>query len=36
MTRFENYAGESSPYIYHCHILEREDQGMMAQFVVVT
>jgi FtsP/CotA-like multicopper oxidase with cupredoxin domain len=36
MTRFENYADEASPYMYHCHILEHEDQGMMAQFVVVS
>lgn len=23
------------PYMYHCHMLQHEDQGMMAQFVVV-
>jgi len=36
ITRFENYADETSPYMYHCHILEQEDQGMMGQFVVVS
>lgn len=25
----------ASPYMFHCHILEHEDQGMMGQFVVV-
>ncbi len=23
------------PYMYHCHILRHEDNGMMGQFVVV-
>ncbi|MGP3973004.1 multicopper oxidase domain-containing protein [Streptomyces sp. 8N114] len=23
------------PYMYHCHILYHEDQGLMGQFVVV-
>jgi bilirubin oxidase len=23
------------PYMFHCHILEHEDMGMMGQFVVV-
>jgi len=36
MTRFEHYADETVPYMYHCHILEHEDQGMMGQFVVVS
>ena len=22
------------PFMYHCHVLEHEDQGMMAQFTV--
>ena len=33
--RFEDYADPDSPYMYHCHLLRHEDQGMMAQFVVV-
>ncbi len=34
ITRFENYADDTAPYMYHCHILEHEDQGMMGQFIV--
>lgn len=33
--RFEHYADENAPYMFHCHNLEHEDQGMMGQFVVV-
>lgn len=32
--KFEDYADSRSPYMYHCHILEHEDAGMMGQFVV--
>jgi len=35
ITQFENYADTESPYMFHCHILEHEDAGMMGQFVVV-
>ncbi len=28
------YADPDTPYMYHCHNLEHEDQGMMGQFVV--
>jgi suppressor of ftsI len=34
-TAFEDYADPSIPYMFHCHILEHEDRGMMGQFVVV-
>ncbi len=34
ITQFENYADAKSPYMFHCHILEHEDAGMMGQFVV--
>ncbi|MFC1665840.1 multicopper oxidase family protein [Pseudomonadota bacterium] len=30
------YADARHPYMYHCHILEHEDGGMMGQFVVDT
>jgi FtsP/CotA-like multicopper oxidase with cupredoxin domain len=30
-----DYSNASMPYMYHCHILEHEDAGMMGQFVVV-
>ncbi|HSI80976.1 MAG TPA: multicopper oxidase domain-containing protein [Solirubrobacterales bacterium] len=33
--RFEDYADPDAPYMYHCHLLRHEDEGMMAQFVVV-
>ncbi len=31
---FPDYADEQNPYMYHCHILEHEDGGMMGQFTV--
>ncbi|RTZ66377.1 MAG: oxidase [Aquificaceae bacterium] len=33
--KMTDYADASSPYMYHCHILEHEDAGMMGQFVVI-
>lgn len=35
ITQFEHYADARAPYMFHCHILEHEDAGMMGQFVVV-
>ena len=35
ITRFEDFADPDTPYMYHCHILEHEDSGMMGQFVVI-
>ncbi|WP_243710896.1 multicopper oxidase domain-containing protein [Actinomadura sp. KC216] len=32
--RFGDYADARTPYMFHCHILYHEDQGMMGQFVV--
>ncbi|MCU9850300.1 multicopper oxidase domain-containing protein [Defluviimonas sp. WL0024] len=32
---FQDYADPELPYMYHCHILEHEDAGMMGQFTVV-
>ena len=34
ITRFDDYADAERPYMYHCHILEHEDAGMMGQFIV--
>ncbi len=31
---FRYYSNSEVPYMYHCHILEHEDGGMMGQFVV--
>ncbi len=33
--RFTEYADPTTPYMYHCHLLWHEDEGMMGQFVVV-
>jgi len=33
--RFDQPAARSSPFMFHCHILEHEDGGMMGQFSVV-
>lgn len=35
IARFADYADPHTPYMYHCHILDHEDMGMMGQFVVV-
>ena len=32
---FSDYADATVPYMYHCHLLTHEDDGMMGQFVVV-
>ena len=32
---FPDYSDTKIPYMYHCHNLEHEDQGMMGQFLVV-
>ena len=34
VVRFDHVATERYPYMYHCHILEHEDRGMMGQFTV--
>jgi len=34
VVRFDHTASEAHPYMYHCHILEHEDRGMMGQFTV--
>jgi FtsP/CotA-like multicopper oxidase with cupredoxin domain len=36
MVVFNHEASKNRPYMYHCHILEHEDAGMMGQFVVET
>ncbi len=35
LIRFDHYSDPDLPYMYHCHILEHEDAGMMGQFTVV-
>lgn len=34
ITKFEDFADTVVPYMYHCHILMHEDDGMMGQFIV--
>ncbi len=35
LIRFPKFSDAKIPYMYHCHILEHEDVGMMGQFTVV-
>ena len=34
LVRFRKKADSTTPFMYHCHILEHEDAGMMGQFTV--
>ncbi len=34
ITKFEDFADTIIPFMYHCHILMHEDDGMMGQFIV--
>lgn len=36
ITKFEDFANDSVPYMAHCHMLVHEDDGMMLQFEVVS
>ena len=29
-----DYADPETPYMFHCHVLQHQDRGMMGQFVV--
>lgn len=33
--RFDTHTSTTHPFMYHCHLLRHEDQGMMAQYIVV-
>jgi len=35
VTKFEDFADSEIPFMYHCHMLVHEDEGMMGQFIVV-
>lgn len=35
ITKFETYWSTEYPYMYHCHMLTHEDDGMMGQFLVM-
>jgi len=34
IAKFDDYADPTWPYMYHCHALTHEDEGMMGSFVV--
>lgn len=35
LAKFEDFADPDIPYMYHCHLLHHEDDGMMGSFVVI-
>ncbi len=35
LTRFETFSDPMVPYMYHCHLLHHEDDGMMGSFLVL-
>ena len=34
LLEFRDFTDDTYPYMYHCHVLEHEDAGMMGQFTV--
>lgn len=35
ITKFDDFADDNTPYMYHCHLLHHEDDGMMGNFLVL-
>lgn len=35
ITQFNDHASDTVAYMYHCHMLPHEDEGMMGQFLVI-
>ena len=35
VARFDDYASETDPFMYHCHMSNHEDGGLMGEFLVV-
>jgi blue copper oxidase len=35
ITKFTDFADMHVPYMYHCHLLHHEDEGMMGSFLVI-
>ena len=35
LAKFDDFASNQNPFMFHCHFLNHEDGGMMGQFVVV-
>ncbi|PKL83098.1 MAG: bilirubin oxidase [Ignavibacteriae bacterium HGW-Ignavibacteriae-3] len=36
ITKFDDFTNATVPYMYHCHLLTHEDDGMMGQFLVTS
>ncbi len=34
LAKFDTFASPYNPFMYHCHMIDHEDEGTMAQFVV--
>ncbi len=34
IAKFDGFASETNPFMYHCHFSNHEDEGLMGQFVV--
>ncbi|MEM9481010.1 MAG: sulfatase-like hydrolase/transferase [Verrucomicrobiota bacterium] len=34
ITKFDKYASDTKPFMYHCHMANHEDEGLMGQFLV--
>ncbi len=35
ITKFDDFADDKTPFMYHCHLLHHEDDGMMGTFLVL-
>jgi bilirubin oxidase len=35
VAKFDDYASNDHPFMYHCHMANHEDEGLMGQFLVV-
>jgi len=35
VAKFDDYASDDAPFMYHCHMANHEDGGLMGQFLVV-
>jgi bilirubin oxidase len=35
VAKFDDYASSEHPFMYHCHMANHEDEGLMGQFLVV-
>ncbi len=36
ITKFEDFSNSTVPFMYHCHLLTHEDDGMMGQFLITS